>query len=506
MKTWLRSGAKRMGIFLHTIRFRLTLWTVAIVSLILLAFSIFIYTRQIQNLQIVAQAQLQSQSQQLIVLYRLAGLFNPQISPFQVPDLSGGQGDLLLPDKEMLALVGPDGQTIQKAGGIGDNIISQISTAWQHASQTNPTATFTATEKLADGNGDQTNYVFLITPLLAERHFFGLMVLGRPVDPNGQLPSLLVTLLLGSIATLAIAIAGGFWLAGRAMAPVRTITRTARSIGETDLNKRLMLGTKDELGELADTFDAMLARLQAAFDRQRQFTADASHELRTPLTIVGLEADQALARHRSNEDYERAFKVIKSENEFMAHLVNDLLTLARMDAGQTQLRMEALDLSDLALEVVERLSSLAKRNAVEIDLGELPETSIQGDRQYLSQMLTNLVENAIKYAGGRGHHVHVETGSRSNGAGMKAWVQVEDDGPGIAAEYLPYLFDRFYRVDKARVRQQDENPETDQEKAPEGSGLGLSIVQWIAQAHGGKVNVQSEPGKGSCFEVEIPLN
>ena len=505
MKTWLRSAVKRIGIFLHSIRFRLTLWTVAIVSLILLAFSIFIYTRQTQDLQIVAQAQLQSQSQQLIVLYRLAGLFNPQMSPFQAPDLYG-QGDLLLPDKEMLALVGPDGQTLQKAGGIGDSIISQISQAWQRVSQSSPTDTYTATEKLADENGKKTDYVFLLTPLLAERHFFGLMVLGRPVDPNGQLPSLLVTLLLGSIATLAIAIAGGYWLAGRAMAPVRTITRTARSIGETDLNKRLKLGTKDELGELADTFDAMLSRLQAAFDRQRQFTADASHELRTPLTIVGLEADQALSRHRSSEDYERAFMVIKSENEFMARLVNDLLTLARMDAGQTQLRMEPLDLSDIALDVVERLSSLAKRSDVAIDLGELPEVSIKGDRQYLNQMLTNLVENAIKYAGGRGHRVRVETGSRSNATGAFGWVRVEDDGPGIPAEHLHHLFDRFYRVDKARARQQDENPQTDEEKAPDGSGLGLSIVQWIAQAHSGKVDVHSEPGKGSCFEVELPLS
>jgi two-component system OmpR family sensor kinase len=257
---------------------------------------------------------------------------------------------------------------------------------------------------------------------------------------------------------------------------------------------------------LADTFDAMLGRLQAAFDRQRQFTADASHELRTPLTIVGLEADQALSRHRSSEDYERAFKVIKSENEFMAHLVNDLLTLARMDAGQTTLRMETIDLSDIALDVVERLSSLAKRSDVTIDLGELPEVSIQGDHQHLSQMLTNLVENAIKYAGGRGHQVHIETGSHSNGAGAYGWVRVEDDGPGIPAEHLPHLFDRFYRVDKSRTRQQDETLEADQGKAPEGSGLGLSIVQWVAQAHGGMVNVRSELGKGSCFEVELPLS
>ncbi len=505
VRTWLVKLVKRLWLFFHSIRIRLTLWTVAILTVILAGFSIFIYTRQVTELRTIAQAQLQSQSQQLIVLYRLAGLFNPQAGPFQLPDLSG-QGNLMLPDKEMLALIGSDGQTLQKAGGISDDIISQISQAWQKINQAGPPATYSAAEVTIEDQGKKTGYAFMITSLVAERHYFGLMILGRPVDPDEQLARLAVTLLLGSLATLAIAVAGGYWLAGRAMAPVRTITRTARGISETDLNKRLKLGTQDELGELANTFDAMLERLQAAFERQRQFTADASHELRTPLTIVGLEAEQALARHRTSEDYERAFKVIKSENDFMAHLVNDLLTLARMDAGQTQLKMETLDLSDISLEVVERLSNLAHRNEVEINLGELPVVSIQGDRQYLSQMLTNLVENAIKYAGGRGHHVRVETGSRSNGAGTCAWVQVADDGPGIPAEHLPHLFDRFYRVDKARARQQDENPGIDQEKTQEGSGLGLSIVQWIAQAHGGKVTVQSEPGQGSCFEVELPIN
>jgi signal transduction histidine kinase len=288
------------------------------------------------------------------------------------------------------------------------------------------------------------------------------------------------------------------------MAPVHTITRTARSISETDLNQRLNLGTQDELGELADTFDAMLERLQAAFDRQRQFTADASHELRTPLTIVSLEADQALARRRSIEEYERALAVIKSENKFMSRLVNDLLTLARMDAGQTQMKFEPLDLSDLALDVIDRLNSIASRAGVELHVGDFPAVEVNGDAQYLTQLITTLVENAIKYAGGRGHHVRVETGQKLIAGQPYGWVQVEDDGPGISAEHLPHLFDRFYRVDQARTRQQDDLPEADQEKDLEGSGLGLSIVQWVAQAHGGQVMVYSEVGKGSTFELQLP--
>ena len=191
----------------------------------------------------------------------------------------------------------------------------------------------------------------------------------------------------------------------------------------------------------------------------------------------------------------------------MSRLVNDLLTLARMDAGQTQMTFEPLDLSDLALDVIDRLNSIASRAGVELHVGDFPAVEVNGDAQYLTQLMTNLVENAIKYAGGRGHHVRVETGQRMVAGQPTGWVQVEDDGPGISAEHLPHLFDRFYRVDKSRTRQQDDLPEAglaDQEKDLEGSGLGLSIVQWIAQAHGGQVVVYSEVGKGSTFELQLP--
>jgi signal transduction histidine kinase len=356
------------------------------------------------------------------------------------------------------------------------------------------------------GNSNQKgSFLYLLTPLFAERRPVGLIILGRPVDADGQLPKLIPTLIFGSLLTLLISLAGGYWVAGRAMAPVRTITRTARGISESGLHKRLNLKTQDELGELADTFDAMLDRLQAAFDRQRRFTADASHELRTPLTIVGLEADQALSHRRSYDEYERAFKVIRSENDFMSRLVNDLLTLARMDAGQAVLKPSPLDLSDVALDVVERLSNMARRDGIELHAGDFPEVRVEGDYQYLSQMVSNLVQNAIKYAGGSGHHVQIETGNSVSDGKSYGWVRVEDDGPGIPAEHLPNLFNRFYRVDQARTRRQDESPESDQEKAPDGSGLGLAIVQWIAQAHGGQVNVQSELGKGTTFEIRLPL-
>jgi signal transduction histidine kinase len=169
------------------------------------------------------------------------------------------------------------------------------------------------------------------------------------------------------------------------MRPVRTITHIAREISESDLNRRLNLKSRDELGELAATFDQMLDRLQMAFDRQRQFTADASHELRTPLTIVNLEVNRALARPYTPRDYERALSIIGAENDYMSRLVNDLLILARADAGQPMLKQEELDWGDLTWEVVERLSPLARRRGLELVTDDLPELTLCGDRLYLTR-------------------------------------------------------------------------------------------------------------------------
>jgi signal transduction histidine kinase len=326
-----------------------------------------------------------------------------------------------------------------------------------------------------------------------------ILVVGSLFDPNQSLQSLVPALLIAGPLTLLVAAVGGYWLASRAMRPVRAITRTARTIGETDLHRRLHLKRRDELGELAATFDGMLDRLEGAFARQRQFTADASHELRTPLTIVELEVTRALAERRPPEEYERVLATIQAENSYMAHLVNDLLTLARADAGHCPLRFERVDLGDLALEVAERLRPLARERGLVLETGALPEVIVRGDSIYLAQMLGNLVENAIKYATGVGTRVAVSVGVTTGEQGRsQAQLRVEDDGPGIAAEHLPHLFERFYRVDAAR----SQNAEG---AAPEGSGLGLSVVEWIAREHGGSVHVLSTPGAGATFDVLLPL-
>jgi heavy metal sensor kinase len=458
------------------------LWFTAILAVILLAFSAFLFYTQSRNIQDEAIHEMDR---------RLTGL-----EEIIQTALHQGTGQISIPngllrDTDVFILLSPDGDVLASQGPIPVQEVIQIVSA---GLQTTPRTTESPAIYWTGPNSQ--NYAFVITPVQGQLGINFLMIFGGILDPNALVRRFLLTLVGGSLLTLVIALVGGFWLADRAMRPVKTITQAARTIGETDLSRRLNMQSKDELGELANTFDAMLARLQAAFERQRQFVADASHELRTPLTIVNLETSRAIASRRSPQEYQHALSIIHSENDFMTSLVNDLLTLARMDAGQTTIEKTPLDLSDAAVETLERLTPLATRNGVTLEAGSLPETRILGDRQYLLQMLSNLVENAIKYTTGDKRRVCVETGT----ADGTAWVRVSDTGPGIAPEHLPHLFDRFYRVDKARTR--DDGMESDP-RAPSGSGLGLSIVQWIAQVHGGEVRVESTLGAGTTFEIRF---
>jgi heavy metal sensor kinase len=461
--------------FLHSIRFRLVLWFTAILALVLVSFSVFIYYSQMHDIRGDALFRLESKMNSIEAV--LSSSLNSPIS---------------LQAADIFVLLEEDGQVLASQGiASQQDVLDLVKNAQQAQQQNSDHNTELVISWIENRNSFTQQYIFIIKPVSIAGRQSGYAILGSLVDPYDLNSRLLTTLILGSLLTLAIAVGGGLWLADRAMRPVHSITQAARTISETDLNRRLNMNSKDELGELANTFDSMLARLQAAFERQRQFVADASHELRTPLTIVNLEASRSLSSKRTSQEYQRALRVIHSENEFMSHLVNDLLILARMDSGQMVLEKKPLDLSDIALDAVERLVPLAERKNVRLETGNLPEVNILGDRQYLLQMVSNLVENGINYTSGDVRRVKVETGTDED----SAWVRISDTGAGIPPEYLPHLFDRFYRVDNARTRNEDE--------APSGNGLGLSIVQWIAQAHGGTVHVESVVETGTTFEVRF---
>jgi heavy metal sensor kinase len=487
--------SSKLSAFFHSIRFRLSVYFVLALAVIMAGFSAFVYVRQSQEAY---------ERASILLGLRMRDLdqaFHRTYRDYGAKDWLGVPGTgryslFTLEEDEIIVLAQPDGEVALHLGPIqADQAAFLASSATE-----NETGQFFTTEILNDGN--ENKYVLSSTAVQSENGILGWVTLGEPVDPDDQLPRLLLTLIAGGFLTLLAALAGGYWLADRTLKPVKAITRTAQEINEKDLNRRLNIHSDDELGQLAGTFDQMLDRLQAAFTRQRQFTADASHELRTPLTIVNLETNRVLSSADLTKESRRSMQVIQSENEFMARLVNELLTLARMDAGQIHLQFEEVDLSDLALEVAERFAPLAVQKKIRLEVGELPETNVQGDRHHLTQMIGNLVENAIKYSpDGSQHWVRIETGSDDQANPPSVWLRVSDNGPGIAPEHLSRLFDRFYRVDTARSHNPSEG-EADGDIP--GSGLGLSIVQWIAQKHGGEVTVQSQPDHGTIFEVRLP--
>jgi heavy metal sensor kinase len=317
-----------------------------------------------------------------------------------------------------------------------------------------------------------------------------ILQVARPLEPIETVLERLLLLMGASIPpALLLATAGGLFLAGRALMPIDRITRAAERIGAENLSRRLEVPpTRDEVARLAATLNGMIARLDASFARQRQFTADASHELRTPLAIIRSQAEVTLSRARTAREYREALDNIAADADRMSALVGDLLTLARADAGEERLALEPVPLGELVAGVVEQLRPLASARDVALERsGEESGPIVRGDQTRLTQLALNVVENAIKYSpGGR-----VEVGlSRADGS---ARLVVSDTGIGIPAEHLPHLFERFYRVDKARSR------------AEGGSGLGLAICAWIAGAHGGAIQVESVPGGGSVFTVVLPL-
>lgn len=338
--------------------------------------------------------------------------------------------------------------------------------------------------RLADGS----EWRVLTRPVVQNGQLIGVLQVARDEQETELALRQLVTLMAIAIpTTLVLAVAGGLFLAARALDPIDRITRTAAQISAESLERRLGLPGQDEVGRLAATFDRMLDRLEAAFQRQRQFTADASHERRTPLTLLTSTADVALERPRSAAAYREVIASMREDARRMNQLLGELLTLARADAGQELIDRESLDLATLASEIVLVLQPLAQSRAVQLVSLAPASVTIVGDQTRLTQLLTNLVDNGLKYTS-PGGTVTVSVERESD----QAVLRVADTGSGIADEHLPHLFERFYRVDKARSR------------AEGGAGLGLAICQWIVQVHGGDITVASELGRGTTFTVRLP--
>jgi two-component system OmpR family sensor kinase len=288
---------------------------------------------------------------------------------------------------------------------------------------------------------------------------------------------------------------GGWFLTRQSLASVVAMSERARRMSAENLEQRLpVINPRDELGRLASTFNELLSRLDESFSHQRRFMADASHELRTPLSVMRTATGVTLEREgRTESEYRDALKIIDEQARRLSRIVEDMFTLARSDVGRQGLRRSDFYLDELIMEVARAADVLASRKKVAINVAPAPETPFHGDEGLLRQMLLNLLDNSVKHTPAGGHiRVSLE---RVNG---QYAVTVSDTGTGVPAEAQSKIFERFYRVDKARSRDEAVHGKSS------GAGLGLSIARWIAEAHGGQLVLQQSGETGSTFVASLP--
>src|SRR5215211_3724159 len=319
------------------------------------------------------------------------------------------------------------------------------------------------------------------------------VVVGRPVDLTaGWLREFIVTLLVVAPLIIGASVGSAYIIAGKAVEPVGRMINEVEAITDgRSLHRRLAVETTgDELARLGATLNAMIARLETSFSALRRFTADASHELKTPLTVLRADVERAMHSAPASNDQLVALEEALQETTRMADLVDSLLTLARADEGRFDLHREPFALEPLVHEVFETAVILGEDAGLTVSLPTVEDATILGDRVRLRQLFLNLVTNAIKYTS-RGGTVELSVKRRDG----EVHFSVRDTGIGIAAADLPYVFERFWRADRARSRLSERG----------GFGLGLAISQWIAQAHGGTLTVQSRLHRGSTFTVTLPI-
>jgi heavy metal sensor kinase len=303
------------------------------------------------------------------------------------------------------------------------------------------------------------------------------------------LHGLLLTLAIYMPFVVSLAVAGGYWLMRRSLQPVDEITKRAEGITSSNLSDRLpVIRSGDELERLSMSLNRMIERLDNAFEHVNRFSADASHELRTPLTILQLELEGIAQNHRRDADLGDQIGSALEETHRMSRIVESLLAISRLDAGEVKMDKSYLDLGELAASTAGEMRLLAEEKAIGLRIHAGSGVHVLGDRVRLQQVIVNLLDNSIKYTQAGGLiEVRVSRERES------AVLEVSDNGPGIPAHALPHVFERFYRADKARSR------------ASGGAGLGLSIVKAICAAHNGEIKVSSQEGRGSSFRVELPL-
>ncbi|HJT58893.1 MAG TPA: ATP-binding protein [Ktedonobacteraceae bacterium] len=486
------------------IRAQLTLWYIAVFTILILIFGTIFYVNLSTSLSTSFDSSLEQRTEQIA-----AGI-SEQNGKIVISD---GSGELLgLIDSDDLAdtnatpqaTTGTEQQTEQEPEPNVDvdvmvrvlnksEQIIYVSSAFRTLNV--PSESFTQPFRGTSWQGTviaQNGYSVRLysIPLVDNGKVFGVVQVGEPLASlDTTLRSILIEFLLIVPFILLFGALGSYWLAAHAFGPIQRLTRTAQQIEAEDLHQRVPVPrARDEVQNLALTFNDMIERLDKAFTQQRRFVADASHELRTPVAAIRSMIDVTLAQGAGEEEAVHVLSEVNVVTERLGHLINDLLTLARADEGQTLLERKPVRLDLLATDVAASTELLAAEQDIAVTVDTSEPVLVLGDEVRLIQVILNLLQNALVYtnAGGK---ISLKVEARDN----NALLSIRDTGIGIAPEHLEHIFERFYRADAARSR------------AVGGSGLGLAIVDWIVHAHKGTISVESEVGKGALFTVSLPL-
>ena len=466
--------------FFKSIRFTLTLWYSVTLAIILVLFSSFLYVNLRNQLY-------EEVDRDLLAIAE--AIASPTFEPFYRESPSGM--DQLLEDFIGARMTGKHVQILDRRA---QRIASTRNLDDVHFPPGRGVLKAASANRIVyETHHDSEHYPIRIIsyPILSHGKLDTIVQVGSSlVAPTDILNKILLIFSISIPLSLLLLAYGGWFLAGRALKPVDLITRSAQKITAENLSQRLeVINPRDEIGRLTETFNTTLARLENSFNRTRRFSADVSHELRTPLTIIRGELEVGLKWAKDPEEFRELMQSNLEEVNRMSEIIESLLELSRAEEKGLSLNLQEVELHELLQDLFQQTSPLAGEKGLQFECDCTRPVCIQGDSMRLRQVFMNLLENALKYTESGGKvRLSLETDN------VYAKVAVSDTGPGIPADDLPSIFDRFYRVDKARNR------------AHGGSGLGLSLVKSYTEAHGGRIEVVSEVGKGSVFTVCLPLH
>ncbi|QPJ66345.1 MAG: heavy metal sensor histidine kinase [Candidatus Nitrohelix vancouverensis] len=465
--------------FSHSIRTKLTGWYVGLLGVVLILFSILLYFFLSNRLYESVDNSLKVSA---VVVSRSATM---KFSQYPLPGLENffeqilGRGNL----NKFYRIYDGSGNIGSRSKNLTASQFPLSQGAYANALKGETTYETT----MIDGD----HPIRIITmPLMHNDKLANLVQVGTSLKSVQEtLKNLKIFVFTAVPTVLLLATLMGRFLAGRALKPVSKITQTAREIAlGADLSSRIPVPeVHDEIGQLALTFNSMMDRLDRNFQQMRQFSSDASHELRTPLTVLKGQSELVLGKERNLEEYQDVLSSNLEEINYMSKVLEDLFLLSRSDEHQVQLNYKEVNLQNIIEEVCRHAEVIAMEKQIAIVTAYLEPLTITGDPVRLRQMVWNIIYNGVKYTP-NGGEVKVSLEDK----GEHALLVVQDTGIGIAQDHLPFIFDRFYRVDKARSRKEG------------GSGLGLSICKFIVQAHLGTIEVESEVGSGSKFKIALP--